>query len=266
MTVFPAFRHTRGLALRGPGLVGLEIPCVVLADWLFWDHSIGLSLALFCALVAGIAVLARPGRRNLPRLIAVVLLLLVGLDPMVEQLDLLSLAFGLATTLLAVDIGASHGLAGWTGRLPAALLKPCRGPYQVVADLLHRRRQASRRRPAPAFAAPWLAWIVPSALLSAFIGLFADANPLIATWLAEIPRPSWPDPVIVLRVSFWIVTLVAVWPLIRARRRGRRLPVRSATRDLPMPPIVPPSLVAALLAPPRSCARSCSSTCSSHSS
>ncbi|MBL4558522.1 MAG: hypothetical protein JKP98_20050 [Rhodobacteraceae bacterium] len=82
---------TASRAWGGPtAAASWRVGLVALADFLFWGHRAGLSLALFgLALGAGSLALARPAAGRRRGLAAAVLLLAIA--PVVEQLQLLSI-------------------------------------------------------------------------------------------------------------------------------------------------------------------------------
>ncbi len=213
-------RGRRGLGLRAPGLLGPELFCAGLADWLFWGQGVGLSLPVFCAVVAGVAHLLRPARWGAGRAGLVGVVVLAGLAPAVECLTPLSLALALLGTVVSVHLGPARDPEGWPCRLRVAALASLGGPRQMIRDARVRRRRSSRGSVARAGRpASWLAWVVPCAMLALFLGLFAIANPLIAAWLADVPAPSWSAiATAIVHAPFWLCVAAAVWPVIRVRR------------------------------------------------
>ncbi len=242
----------RGLGLRAPGLLGPELVCVASADGLFWGHGLGLSIPLFCAVVAMTAWTVRVRRVGRARSILSLALLVLSLAPTTERLSPLSLAFTLLGTALSVHLGSADRPVRWIRDLWASMRFFLRIPVQAIRDLRRRRallRRRSEARVVTAASLRWLAWTAPVGLFAIFLMLLASANPLISDVLLNIPL-DWIDLwVRVPRMLFWLLVLVAVWPAVRVRRR------RLATVSLILPPATDePSLgwerfVALLLSP-----------------
>ena len=70
-------------------------------------------------------------------------------------------------------------------------------------------------------------WIVPLALASVFLVLFAMANPVIDDILRSIDLGALWNLLDFWRISFWLVIAIGIWALLRPR-----LPSRSRTRSL----------------------------------
>ena len=145
-------------------------------------------------------------------------MLLVALAPGIERVTPLSAAFAALGTAVSLQLCAAGGAADWPKRLRRAGLRLVGGSLQLPRDLSRRRAQLCRRSAVPK-SARWIVWIAPSALLAGFSALFAQANPVFAGWLTDIPVPSWADiGRLVPRGLFWLAVLVKLWPAIRARR------------------------------------------------
>ncbi len=230
----------RSLASHAPGVLGPELACVAIADWLFWGHGgPGLSVPLFCSAVAVTAWAFRIRRGGRARGLLAVTVLALALAPAVDRLSPLTFAFALLGTALGIQVQIGYLPVRWVDDLRASALLVVRGPVQIVRDL-RRRRALMRRRSqgtrAAATSRRWLVWVAPVILFAVFLTLLASANPLISSVLLDVPL-GWTDLLFgVPRAVFWLVVLVAVWPAIRLRRRRPALPpgvVRSMTVDLP---------------------------------
>lgn len=131
----------RGPLVRPLVPFGPEIAVVALADWLFWDYGVGLSLAVFCVTLAVTAHLRRPCRSWRPPVLAL-LILAAGLAPAVERLAPLSVAFALLAPAAAADLALPL-----TPSIPRASLEAAArwisGPRRYCQDI---RRHAHWRR------------------------------------------------------------------------------------------------------------------------
>lgn len=231
----------RSLASRAPGLVGPEVACVAVADWLFWDHgSPGLSVPLFCSAVAVTAFAFRIGRGGRARGLLAVAILALALAPAMNRSSPLAFAFAVLGTALGIRVHTGDLPVRWVDDLRASALLVVRGPVQIVRDLRRRRALMGRRSQgtrASATSRRWRLWVAPVILFAVFLTLLASANPLISSVLLDVPL----NPTDLLsgapRAAFWLVVLVAVWPAIRLRRPRPALPpgvVPSMTVDRPM--------------------------------
>lgn len=212
----------RGLAVRPLGVFGPEIAAAALADRLFWDHSVGLSFAVFCVGLATAAHMTRPHRLR-RRIAAALLILVFGLAPAVEHLGALSVGFALIATAGAAGLALPEMPSVPRASLEA-ILRWAAGPRRVCLDLDRRARW--RRRPRAPRASRWtgcLAWLLPLTAGLVFMALFANANPIIADLLSDMPWPTFSLPALLPRMLFWLGVAVVVWPVMRPRRdrRGR---------------------------------------------
>lgn len=201
-----------------------------LADFLFFEEDIGLSLPLFFAYL-GLVQLTLQKSGILSRRVAIVGAgFLLALLPLIEEVDSWGLLFGgIGFACFSAMLAPPHA---WPGvkRILVRLVLPGAGPFLFINDTfaaLHHLRARLARRNVIGFL---LAWVVPGGLGLAFLLLFKGANPLIGAALDRlIPRfetgfvPSS-------RHLWWLVILVLVWPLVRRHRAptrpARRQPLR----------------------------------------
>ena len=99
-----------GKIARAPGPLAI-LGLVALADILFWERGFGVSLALFALAIFAASLWQSPARS---RLFKPQLLLVLGVLPVVDTVQALSLAF-LAVALILALIWAHHPVA----KLPA---------------------------------------------------------------------------------------------------------------------------------------------------
>lgn len=189
----------------------------VLADFLFHGHPVGLSLAIFVAVLGMAFVIMQELQLRHRAVIAAAVLWLGGCAALAEYVSVLSVVFALAG-LVSLFVAPRYDWLFDTARWPrGALAFAVRAAPRLVHDLIAYRRLhriARRRRPGIA----WLRnWAVPLALSGVFLLLFARANPIIEDWL------GWAlghDPSAVLdlrRILLWLATITGVWPFIRPR-------------------------------------------------
>jgi hypothetical protein len=204
--------------LRSPaGRLVLALPLVALGDWLLRGPS-GSALLLLVLALALAAALTNPWRASPRTLIMAGAALVLGCLPMVEDVGLFPLAFALAGLAMFALLLTGEGTPGWLRRPFDIVLLYLSGPKRVIADGLAASRVVTHGQWGRYFSAAHLAgWVVPIGLLAVFAILFADANPLLARWLASL------DPAIVLnrlepgRTLLWAALLAFIWPFLQVR-------------------------------------------------
>jgi hypothetical protein len=193
--------------------------CVALADWLFYGWQVGISLALFFAVLGIVAVTGNRARAT-PTLQAVMAaIFFAGLLALIEDVNILSTTVGALATALFVIVIAARETSSWQRYLFEAVTIPFRGPFRLAGDLFGALRRMKRWT--PGWLGSLVAWIVPLSVFAVFLALFASANPLIENRLMQIDLRvlfSLLDP---WRIWFWALVACAVWPLLRQRIRRK---------------------------------------------
>ena len=201
-----------------------------LADFLFFDEEIGLSLPLFFATL-GLMLLALQKPVKLSRRAVIVGGgFLLALLPLIEEIDFWGLAFaGIGFACFSAMLAPPHAWPGFK-RILVRLVLPGAGPFLFTNDTfaaLHRIRARLARRNVMRLL---LAWAVPGGLGFAFLLLFKGANPLIGAALDRLIPSFETGFVPTSRHLWWLVILVLVWPLLRRHqaptRSVRRQPMR----------------------------------------
>ena len=226
-----------------PAKVGLALVLAALADWLFYGQRIGLSLTLFAiALAAGSALFNRDAL-DLRRAMISLTILAAGLVPAMEDLNTLSfliLTASLAIALLLVTNAEATGLADRVRALRNFVLL---GPFRFFFDALQIFNMS-------AFTRGIALWLLPAALGTVFVALFAAANPVIEQWVSLLNPKLILDYVSIPRVLFWTMMLALVWPFIHIRWRRKTIVTTTDADGVPPPlPPVAPMLSAEFLGP-----------------
>jgi hypothetical protein len=196
------------------------------ADWLFYDHGIGLSLVLFLLVLTGLALLTNRSwisRREAP---IALMILIAGLAPIIEAFNVLSVLFGVLAVAVAVSSLTHPFITTWRDRFEAVGTLLLAGPFRLVPDI-------ARSRIWSVSPSRLTVWIVPLFLSVIFLGLFASANPLIENMLAAFDLHGATSHVSFARLLFWSVTLSVIWPFI-ALRWDRKAAVK-ACADVAQP-------------------------------
>lgn len=225
-------------AIRNPALrwaaprLSLAVALVALADGLFLParRPVGLSMSVYLLALAAAALALNPARARRARRIGLVAAFAAALVPLIEDVNLLSLAQAMfALALMAMLMGAGETpLRRVVARRLAAL--PFVGAVWLVGDARRVSRLARVKARPAALAAMMASWVLPLALLGLFLLLFAVANPLIEQWLLLIDFRWLLDAISPDRIVFWVFILVLIWPFVHMRRMRATRPIVSAPR------------------------------------
>jgi hypothetical protein len=201
----------------------LAAGCVALADWLFYGWQIGISLALFLAVLGLAGVAGNRTHATRKSQIAMATIFVAGLLALVEDVNALSVTVAALATALFVIVITAREASPWPWRLLEAATIPFRGPFQLVGDLFKTLQSMKGRIPDWLSMNSLVAWIIPLAACFVFFSLFASANPLIEYRLQQIDLHAIFNLLSPARIGFWIVLACAIWPLLL--RRASRPPV-----------------------------------------
>lgn len=181
---------------------------VVLADVLFWKHSLGLSLALFAAAIFTVATYRVP----LKSLVRPAILLTLGALPVIEYVQLLSLTF-LGAALISALIWAHQPRDRNVSQITAAVRLLLAIPVAGGASALQHLRflKADTQGTSAHFLKTFVGnWAFPLGGTLVFFTLLIDANPFFAQVLSldlEI------QPVLK-RIAFWFGVALLIWPMV----------------------------------------------------
>ncbi|MGO4677059.1 DUF4173 domain-containing protein [Bosea sp. 2YAB26] len=212
-----ASRATRWLATR----LGLAAGLVLLADFLFYGHWLGISLAYFLAALAIASLWANPIRAGAGRRILALAVLGAGLLAIAEEVSLLSSFVAILCTA-AFAVILSQQQARWQELLRQARLMLLSGAGGLRQDIGRVGRLSARRRRASSGSAWLIGWVVPLVLVGVFATLFASANPLVEIWLNRIDLRLLLDLLSPWRAAFWLMMLCLVWPMLHVRLARKR--------------------------------------------
>ncbi len=211
--------------------------CIIVADFLFWDQTVGISLAIFLGGLAIVAWIGNPVRCRPDNGILAVTVLALGLLPLIETVNMLSILFGCFGTALFAQSLVLRQTPPWITRLRQAAALLVSGPARLRRDCAHLYRSVGRQNwdvPVRRFL---INWCMPICGLAVFLALFSSANPLIENGLNHIDfslggvlalaSPS--------RILFWGCVLAAVRPLIPTLPPRRR-PIRPVLKPTTIHP------------------------------
>lgn len=205
---------------RLPHKIGLAAVLAIAADILFYDRVPGISVALFMFLLAGGVWYVNRLQFLDPAVQSAMLLTVAGCFALIENVSWLSGAFALAGL---VTLAMSHR-ANWhrdgVRWLEVLFQFTTRAWLLPFKDSWIFRIAARKKRCNPIRKGQLVAWVLPLGASLVFVGLFADANPIISDWLSALTDF---DPPAVGRVLFWFAAAILCWPFIRPRLPRFRL-------------------------------------------
>jgi hypothetical protein len=203
IAAFPAPVLCRGV----PAKLAVAAGATAFADWLFYDHKIGLSLAVFLPVLAGLSLLTNRVRTSRREVLIAAAILIAGLAPIVEELNILSALFGVGAAAIAVSSLTNPFIGDLRDHFKAAGILLLAGPFRLFPDIAKSRTWSLSLR-------YFTVWIVPLVLSAIFLVLFASANPLIAKLLAALDPRNGASQLSVARLLFWIAIVSVIWPFI----------------------------------------------------
>ncbi len=205
---------------------------VALADFLFYGHRLGISLALFLAALALASACLNPLRAETSRRWHAAILIAAGLLPIIEDVTWLSVTIASLAVAASARMLTETRPLSWAEHLRAALRVPFSGPFRLLGDLIRASRYGRRRQVKSGVLAGLLGWAVPLLLCAVFAALFVSANPLLESWLNRIDIEVVLNQLFSGRSLFWAVILCLIWPLLRIRSLRRR------KRNALKPPVI----------------------------
>lgn len=195
------------------GLVGL----ILLADFLFWQQEVGLSLAIFALGLVLASGMGLPVRSRIKG----GLVGLIGALPVIDYVQPLSLVW------LAAGVSAAIVMQHAAGEVVPRLIARSFGfllclPAQWLQSLaLSSLLRPKVRSDGASFGVKWLKdWAFPLGGSLVFLALLMDANPLFLSLGSEVMSP-W---VVLKRVMFWAGIALFILPFLRPSLPERQVP------------------------------------------
>lgn len=195
----------------------LAAASVTIADIFFYRESVGLSLAVFLAMMAVIAVVTNPVRADPARQRWALGLFVASLLPLLEQCGFLPICFGVLGSAGFAVLMVSDPAVGSADRLRHIIKLPFCGPPWLIGDCLRLWRLVRLLGRATIDPASLLIWILPLSVSAIFLWLFTTANPLIGKTMGNIHLGSLIALLDFRRFYFWLFVLAAIWPLLHLR-------------------------------------------------
>lgn len=205
--------HTRRLPPMALATLALLI---LLADGLFWDADLGISIALYALALSACMIAMKPGGVTAKQAGAAIAFSVLSNLPVIEQVQFLSVAFsvtGIAATSAWVALGPSTkpGMA-----LLVLFQATFIGPVALPMDAASELRHAKTGFDLSGFARTT---ILPLGVGTLFLLLFAVANPILENAMDQITSIDVFSPKQMARFIFWIVVACLVWPYLTPKGR-----------------------------------------------
>jgi len=194
--------------------LGIAFVLVALADWLFYDQTIGISAVIFAIVLVCGAVIANFAGLDRKQVGLAGIVLLAGLAPAIEDANALSLAFVVLALGFALCRTTNADIDG-----PERLALAFRDLF--VIGPLRFFRDAVGMVSLPGIASGLTVWFIPLVLGGFFIAMFATANPIIEGWIRELSPGNTASRVSFERILFWIAAISLVWPFVHVWWRAR---------------------------------------------
>jgi hypothetical protein len=207
----------------------LATGCVALADWLFYDWDIGVSLALFLGVLGVAAVASNRVHATRKTQIIMSTVFLAGLLALVENVDWLSAIWASLATASFIIVMTARDEASWQQHLFEAAISPLLGPFRFANDVIWQIWQRLKRDCGWLRLDSLVGWIVPLVIFAVFLALLGSANPLIERGLLQIDVRAMLDLLSPRRIVFWILLASIIWPFLF--RRGFHNPISAILLD-----------------------------------
>ena len=179
-----------------------------LADWLFYEQTIGISAVIFAVALACGSVIANLAGLSRSRIRLAGLILLAGLAPLVEEINVLSLIFLFLALALSLSRATNPDFdSPWRFALALRDLFLI-GPFRFFRD-------AIGVFSLPGVISSIAVWLVPLGLGAIFVLLLGTANPVIEQWIILMSPANAASPIGVERSLFLIAATMFVWPFIQ---------------------------------------------------
>lgn len=183
----------------------------LLADWLFWQKNLGISVVLFALALSSAILALKPGgvsRRETA--VALVFELICNL-PVVEQLQPMSFLFTVIGVVGLIVWAAYGRVVEWWQAVWAFLRTSIIGPFVLPVMIVHEMKgtqtKIDLKQQAKAF-------ILPLSIGLVFLFLLTSANPILERLLEQFAALEFLSPKQIMRGLFWIITASLIWPYL----------------------------------------------------
>ncbi len=215
------------IALGKPLPFAVIFTVVIFGDFLLWSHLPKLALALFLGGLVVLHIILYSSRVSLRRVIWGALSFCIGILPLLEAFNVLSVLFALAGTFAALTVLRDQNTNVWPedwsswldSFVTAIIMAPFRFP---ILSRKIKRPSDNGWKPT----AHLVGWVLPILFTCVFVGLFAVANPVWEKWLDANNLEAILAAIFSYRSLFWVSLIWFAWPFLEHKMPIKRL-VRS---------------------------------------
>jgi hypothetical protein len=193
------------------------------ADFLFYGHSPGISVLIFALTLAALSITTNPIIANRRTSVIASVVLVLSLFPLIEDCSFLSeivAALGVATFALMMTTNLTGSLQARTRRATNLLVA---GPGQLVHSFANIQPPADAKGQFTSRASSLVVWVVPFTLSGVFLWLFAAANPIMETLVAQLDLRDLLASVSIPRLVFWLAVATLTWSFVAMRPRTAKV-------------------------------------------
>lgn len=223
-----------------PKAIGALVVMILLADQLFWQTQLGISVAVYTFALAACMLALKPGgvtRKEAALAMAFVAVCVLPVVELVQPLSLLFCAVAIIGVLAWITTGTYPKLLQTTKTLIEVwFIGPFLLPIEAATDL---RASTSRFDARAALRATAL----PLGIGGLFLVLFASANPLIEAGLDGAFDSELVSAEQFSRGVFWVIGACLLWPYLTASSRFTALTHKPTGISLPLTGLVNASSV-----------------------
>ncbi|KAE9631767.1 hypothetical protein [Parasedimentitalea maritima] len=188
----------------------------LLADWLFWQKNLGISVVLFALALSSAILALKPGGVSRRETLAALVFELICNLPVVEQLQPMSFLFTVIGIVVLIVWAAYGRVVEWWQAVWAFLRTSIIGPFVLPVMIVHEMKgtqtKIDLKQQAKAF-------ILPLSIGLVFLFLLTSANPILERLLAQFATLEFLSPKQIMRGLFWIITASLIWPYLNLREK-----------------------------------------------
>jgi hypothetical protein len=211
-----ALVQSRGLYWRRAAVASLFAAS---ADWLFFGHVLGVSIAVFATIVVGGALIANPVTVSARSVALAMGVLVACLLPSVEECSVFSIGFAIAGVSFFARATMADISASFTGKLLDSAYLLVSSVLRLIAfmERIDEVKVPTTPQTSPRFMNSIKVWALPFALGAIFVWLFVQANPIFEDLIPAFDLRAFLASLSPLRILLWIFVVGATWSFVVIR-------------------------------------------------